>query len=89
VKKLRKKSLLIIFSVVALSAIMVISAATIYTFNFSMNAKVDETGTVTITVGGVTYNNNDQLTVDWSSVTPGLNTYQVTIHNNEIGRAHV
>ena len=68
---MKKKSLLILSTVVALSAIMVISAALTYTLNFNMNANVLESGAVTITIGGTTYNNNDNLAINWTTVTPG------------------
>lgn len=80
---MRKRSFLIIGSVMALSSILLISAALIFTLNFNMNATVAETGAVTVTIGSTTYNNGETLSIDWGTVTPGQ-TYSnvVTIHNN-------
>jgi hypothetical protein len=94
---MRKKGLLIIATVVALSAIMVISAATIFRVNINMNASVSPsstptpnpsptptpTGTVTIVIGTTTY--TDGQTIDnfgWGTVHSGDNTQEITINNN-------
>jgi hypothetical protein len=79
---LRKKSIWIISAVIALSAILLISAATIFTLNFSMNATVGQTGAVTVTIDSTVYNNGESLSINWSTVTPG-ETYSkdVIIHN--------
>lgn len=79
---MQKKSLLILATVVALSAIMVISAATIYSLNFTMNANVAQAGTVTITVNNTNYTNGQALTLDWGTVTSGQNTVSIKIYNN-------
>lgn len=80
---MRKKSLLILSTVVAFSAIMVISAALTYTLNFNMTANVAESGTVTITIGSTNYTNGQSLDINWGSVSPGSQyTKAITIHNN-------
>jgi len=80
---LRKKSLLILLTVVALSAIMLISAATIYTLNFTtMTANVAQSGTVTVTVNTQNYTNGQSLTFDWGTVAIGQNTLSIIIYNN-------
>jgi hypothetical protein len=80
---LKKKSLLILATVAALSAIMLVSAVSYLTFTFNMNANVTEGGTVTVTIGSTTYNTGQSLSVDWGSVTPGqVKTQAITIHNN-------
>jgi hypothetical protein len=82
-KNLRKKSLLILFTVVALSAIMLISAATIYTtLTLNMTAHVAEAGTVTITINNVNYTNAQTLSLPWNTVNVGDNTVAVKIYNN-------
>lgn len=65
----------------ALSAVMVISAASLFTFNVNMNANVT-TGVVTITYDGTTYNSGDSFSINWTTVDPGQTyTRAVTIHN--------
>ena len=82
-ENLRKKSLLILSAVVALSAIMLISAAAIYTtLTLNMTATVAEAGTVTITINNVNYTNTQTLSVDWGSVVAGANNYQIKIYSN-------
>jgi hypothetical protein len=81
--KTRKKSLLIIVTVMALSAVMVISAASLFSFNVNMNANVLEAGAVTVTVDSTTYNTGESFAVNWGDVQPGQTyTKSVTIHNN-------
>lgn len=66
----------------ALSAVMVISAASIFTFTATMNGSVSEKGVVTVTVGSTTYNSGESFPVNWGSVTAGQTyTKQITIHN--------
>jgi hypothetical protein len=80
---LRKKSLLILSVVVALSAVMLISAATIYTsLTLNMTANIAEAGTVTITLNNVNYTNTQTLPVAWGTVVAGANNYEVKIYNN-------
>jgi hypothetical protein len=80
---LKKKSILILSFVVALSALMVISAAITYTLSFNMSANVAESGTVTITIGSTDYTNGQSLNINWGTVTPGQQSTQaITIHNN-------
>lgn len=80
---MKKKSLLIISIIVALSALTIISAAITYTLNFNMSANVAEGGTVTITIGSTDYTNGQSLTNNWGTVTPGQQyTQAITIHNN-------
>ncbi len=80
-----KKSISIIAAVIALSAIMVISAATVYTLNFtSMTANVPYLGDITITIGSTTYSNGQSLPLDWGTVNVGINTMSITIHNLSI-----
>ena len=80
---MKRKSLLILSFVVALSALMVISAAITYTLNFNMSANVAESGTVTITIGSTDYTNGQSLNINWGTVTPGQPSNQaITIHNN-------
>ncbi len=79
---MRKKSLLILATVVALSAIMVISATTIYSLNFNMNANIAPSGTVTITIGSTDYTNGQTLDINWTTVNVGANNQAITIHNN-------
>ena len=80
---MRKKSLLIIATVVALSAVMLVSALSYLTFTFNMNATVVEGGTVTVTIGSTTYNTGQSLALNWGTVTPGQQyTQAITIHND-------
>lgn len=79
---MRKRSFLIIGSVIALSSIMLISAALLYTLNFNMNTTVAESGSVTVTIDSTTYTNGQSLSINWSSVTPGQQYNKaITIHN--------
>jgi hypothetical protein len=80
---LRSKHYLILVSVIALSAIMLISAAYLYTLSFSMTANVAEAGTVTVTIDSTTYNSGDSLNLAWGTVVPGQQyTKAITINNN-------
>jgi hypothetical protein len=78
---LAKKSISLIIAVAALSAIMVISAATVYTFNTTNQATVPISGTVTVTIGSTTYNDGQTLPIDWGVVSIGQNTKQITINS--------
>ena len=80
---MRKKSFLILATVVTLSAVMLVSAVSYLTFTFNMNATVVEGGTVTVTIGSTTYTTGQSLSIDWGSVTPGqVKTQAIIIHNN-------
>ncbi len=68
---MKGKSLFLLGTVIALSAIMVLSAAVIYTLNFNMNATVAESGSITVTIDGTAYADGESLAIDWGSVTPG------------------
>ena len=80
---MKTKSLLIIATVVALSAVMLVSAVSYLTFNFNMTGTVGEGGTVTVTIGTTTYNTGDSFPIAWGTVSPGQTyTQSITIHNN-------
>jgi hypothetical protein len=82
-ERLKKKLLFAVISILALSAIMVISAAITYNLSTSMNANIAEAGSVTVTVDSTTYNTGDSLSINWGTVTPGQTyTKAVTIHNS-------
>jgi hypothetical protein len=78
VKFLKKKSLLIL-SVIGLSLVMLVSAASYLSFTFNMNATVAEAGAVTITVDSTTYTTGQSMSFNWGTVTVGENTHTVTI----------
>lgn len=79
---MRKKLILAAITIVALSAVMVISAAITYNLTTNMNANIAEVGSVTVTVDSTTYNTGDALSINWGTVTPGQTyTKAVTIHN--------
>jgi hypothetical protein len=80
---LKKKTLLIISLIAALSTVMIISAAVTYNLSFNMSANVAEQGTVTVTIGSTDYTNGQSLNINWGTVTPGQQyTQAITIHNN-------
>jgi hypothetical protein len=80
---LKRKSLLILAIVVALSAVMLVSAVSYLTFTFNMTGTVLEGGTVTVTIDNTSYNTGDSLPIAWGSVSPGQQyTHSITIHNN-------
>jgi hypothetical protein len=80
---LKRKSLLILATVVALSVVMLVSAASYLTFTFNMTGTVLEGGTVTVTIGTTTYNTGDSFPIAWDTVSPGQTyTQSITIHNN-------
>ncbi len=79
---MKRRSLLIISAVIALSAIMLISAAAIFSLNFDMNATVPPTGAVTVTIGSTTYSDDESLSIDWGTVTPGTPMTTTVIINN-------
>jgi hypothetical protein len=80
---LKKKSLLILATVLALSVVMLVSAASYLTFTFNMTGTVGEGGTVTVNIGGTTYNTGDSFPIAWGTVSPGQTyTQSITIHNN-------
>ena len=80
---MKKKGLLILATVVALSSVMIVSAASYLTLTLNMNATVAESGTVTVTIDGTTYNTGQSLSINWGTVTPGQQyTHSITIHNN-------
>ncbi len=79
----RKKSFFIIVAVMALSAVMVISAASLFTLNSNMTATVNEKGIVTVTIDSTTYTDGESFDIAWGPVDPGQTyTKQITIHNN-------
>jgi hypothetical protein len=83
VDKMKKKNLLIITLILALSSLMIISAAVTYTLNFNMSANVAEAGTVTITIGSTDYTNGQSLNINWGTVNAGQQyTQAITIRNN-------
>ncbi len=79
---MKKKSILIMIAVITLSTVTVISAASIYSLNFTMTANVAQVGAVTVTIDGTTYNDGNQLAINWGTVTAGQYTKAVQIHNN-------
>jgi hypothetical protein len=80
---LKKKTLLIISLIAALSTVMIISAAVTYNLSFNMSANVAEQGTVTVTIGSTDYTNGQSLNINWGTVTPGQQyTQAITIQNN-------
>lgn len=82
-ENLKKKSLLIIAAVISLSAVMLISAATIYTsLTLNMSANVLEAGSVTITINNVNYTNTQSLAVGFGSIGAGTNEVAIKIYNN-------
>lgn len=67
----------------ALSAIMVISAAVTYNLTFNNSGTVTEQGAITVAYNGNTYNNSDSVSIDWGNIAPGQTyTKAVTIHND-------
>jgi hypothetical protein len=85
---LKRKSLLILATVVALSVVMLVSAASYLTFTFNMTGTIAEGGTVTVTIGTTTYNTGQSLDINWNTIAAGnvvpVQTYtqSITIHNN-------
>ena len=80
---MRKKTLLILVSVCALSMVTLISALTaLYTFNVSMTATVASQGSVSILINSGNCTNGAPITLDWGAVQWGDNTKAITIVNN-------
>ncbi len=79
---MKRKSLLIVASALVLSAVMVISAASLFTLDFNMSANVEEAGAVTVTVDSTVYTNGQSLSIDWGNVVSGEYTKDITITNN-------
>ena len=80
---MRKKTLLILVSVCALSMVTLISALTaFYTFSVSMTATVASQGSVSILINSGNYTNGAPITLDWGAVQWGDNTKAITIVNN-------
>lgn len=77
-----KKTLVILGLLCALSLVVVISAAVMYTFNVNMTATVATQGTVTVTINGQNYANGQAITLNWGTVQWGANTQSITIINN-------
>ena len=75
---MKKKSLLIL-SVIAISAVLLVSAASYLSFTFNMTATVGESGAVTVTVDGTTYSDGQNMNLNWGTVTAGDNSHTVTI----------
>ncbi|MCW4000975.1 MAG: hypothetical protein NWE93_12120 [Candidatus Bathyarchaeota archaeon] len=84
---MKQKSLVLILGVVALSAIMIISAASVFTMTMPMTANVAQTGAVTVTINSVNYNTGQSLNIDWGNVASGqVITKEITI-NNQVNTA--
>lgn len=80
---MKRKSLLLIFSVIALSAIMIVSAALVYTLNSTQDTTVPPIGTVTITIDTVTYTTGQTWDFTWLNPEIGTpNVKAITINNN-------
>jgi hypothetical protein len=81
-EKLNRKSLLLIFSVIALSAIMIVSAALVYTLNSTQQTIVPPLGSVTITIDTTTYNTGQTWDYTWLNPSIGTpNVKSITINN--------
>lgn len=82
---MRKKSLLILAMVVALSMTTLIAATIYTTFNVGMTATVPvvvDATKVTIGIGSSTYHSGDSISLPWGQIQIGTNTQSLTITNN-------
>jgi uncharacterized membrane protein len=87
VKEMRSKKFLVLISVIALSAIMLVSAAYLYTLSFNMSAYVAESGDIIVTYNGTDYGNATSLSLNWGTVVPGQTTNRSIIINNNVNNA--
>jgi hypothetical protein len=77
---MKKKSLLLLFTVLALTVVMVISGLMVYLLNINMSATVSQQGTVTVFIDDQQWNNG--TTIPWGTVSYGDNYLPINITSN-------
>ena len=77
-----RKSLFILVTICALSAITLISASVLFSYSLSMSATVAPQGSVKITIDATDYTNGAPITINWGTVQWGANNKTITITNN-------
>jgi len=86
-EKTKKKGFLLLLSVIALSAVMIISAASYFTMNIGMTANVQEGGTVTVTIDSTTYQSGATLDINWGDIVAGQSYNREITINNQVNTA--
>ena len=79
---MRKKLLLILISICALSIGTLISASVLYSFSVTMNSTVAPQGSASILIDSGNYTDGASITLDWGTVLWGANNKTITIVNN-------
>jgi hypothetical protein len=80
-EKLRRKNILLLVLVCALSTITLVSALTVLSvFTIPMKGTVATQGNVAITIDGQAYTDGTQI--NWNTVNWGTNTKAIVIQNN-------
>jgi hypothetical protein len=77
-----RKSLFILITICALSAITLISASVLFSFSLNMIATAAPQGSVKITIDATDYTNGAPITINWGTVQWGANSKTITITNN-------